>query len=328
MGSFLDKPITEKETLDGAGNNLTWGCSAMQGWRVEMEDAHTSEASISAQPDVGFFAVYDGHGGKTVSTLSAVQLLPTILQGSIYQSGDKGSECLSKALYQGLVDQDVLMLKENERLASGEDHSGSTCIASFITPTDIIIANCGDSRAVLARNGDAFFGTDDHKPTNAIETKRVQEAGGFIEMGRVCGNLAVSRSLGDFQYKDRPDLKPHQQKISACSDMEVIKRVHGKGGDQFLLLCCDGIWDVMSNEQAVLFVVEHLKAGIPVPKICERMLDHCLMKNSKDNMSVLIVLFPDAPTRVEGYSVPEIQLAGPEDEERQKAEQQDGARSR
>ena len=41
MGAFLDKPKTEKHNEDGEGNGLKYGLSSMQGWRVEMEDAHT-----------------------------------------------------------------------------------------------------------------------------------------------------------------------------------------------------------------------------------------------------------------------------------------------
>jgi hypothetical protein len=51
-----------------------------------------------------------------------------------------------------------------------------------------------------------------------------QAAGGTIEMARVCGNLAVSRSLGDYTYKDRADLQPEEQKISAEADMTVLER--------------------------------------------------------------------------------------------------------
>eukprot|EP00039_Didymoeca_costata_P022973 m.5711 g.5711 ORF g.5711 m.5711 type:complete len:351 (-) comp3369_c0_seq1:2124-3176(-) len=316
MGSFLDKPVTEKETIEGAGNGLVWTCSSMQGWRIEMEDAHTCETNVNGLPGTSFFAVYDGHGGKTVSTLSAVQLLPIILNGEQLNTGDKSAECLEKALYQGLLDQDQHFLQTEPKLAAATDHSGSTCIASFITPSHIILANCGDSRALIARDDKVFFATKDHKPTDVTEYSRVQAAGGFIEVGRVCGNLAVSRSLGDFQYKDRPDLPAEEQKITCAADMTTLERHET---DQFLLLCCDGIWDVMTNEEATVFVLDHLKAGVPPKDICERMMDHCLLKNSKDNMSVCLVLFAGAPKKIEGFPIPDYKL-DPEEEERLKAE--------
>lgn len=148
----------------------------------------------------------------------------------------------------------------------------------MLTPTHYIFGNCGDSRAVLARAEHAVFGTNDHKPTNQEETTRVRNAGGFVEMGRVCGNLAVSRALGDFQYKDCPNLSPEKQKISVAPDVSTIDR---NPHDEFIILACDGIWDVMSNQQAVTFVAAHLKLGATPDQICERMLDHCLELNSK-----------------------------------------------
>ena len=64
MGTLLDKPITEKETHSDAANGYRYGVSAMQGWRVEMEDAHIAIGSIEGLEDHGFFAVFDGHGGR------------------------------------------------------------------------------------------------------------------------------------------------------------------------------------------------------------------------------------------------------------------------
>ena len=76
--------------------------------------------------------------------------------------------------------------------------------------------------------------------------------------GRVCGNLAVSRALGDFVYKDRADLPPHEQKMSAAADLTVVAR---DPDDQVLIVACDGIWDVMTNEQAVSFVLRSARSG-------------------------------------------------------------------
>lgn len=86
-------------------------------------------------------------------------------------------------------------------VANGEDKSGSTAVCTLISPTHFYIANCGDSRAVLCRNGEPAVSTMDHKPTVAAEKKRIQEAGGSVMIHRVNGSLAVSRALGDFEYK-------------------------------------------------------------------------------------------------------------------------------
>jgi len=301
MGSFLDKPVTEKETVKGSGNDLIWACSAMQGWRVDMEDSHTCETDVSDMKGTGFYCVFDGHGGDMVANISCKDLLPMIQSLDLYKNGDKDAENLKKSLYDGLLAHDRKM-RLVPVLASGEDHSGCTAITSFVTPTDIIIGNTGDSRAVLCRGGKVHFGTTDHKPTDDIETKRVQRAGGFIENQRVCGNLAVSRALGDYQYKDRPDLPDEDQKITAAPDMTVIKRDEE---DEYLLLCCDGIWDVVSNAEACDYVTSCLKGGLSPEQISEQFIDYCLELNSKDNMSVLIILFPNAPKKVEGHRAPE-----------------------
>jgi len=311
MGSFLDKPVTEKETTEGSAHGLHWGCSAMQGWRVEMEDAHICDTDVPGRPGSSLFCVFDGHGGSLVAKEAAKQLMTVITKTDAFRLGNKSADTLSRALYDGLIMLDD-ELREIPPLKSGVDRSGATAITSFVTPTHIIIGNAGDSRAVLVRGGAVHFGSKDHKPTEVEERTRVENAGGFIEMGRVCGNLAVSRALGDFQYKDKPDLPPKDQKITCAADMTVIER---SVEDDFLILCCDGIYDVMTNEQVMEFVINHLKGGFKPPEICERLCDHCLMKNSKDNMSVVLVLFPNHTKHEPGFVVPTL---APDEEEQQR----------
>lgn len=302
MGSFLDKPITEKKTEEGSAHGLVWGSTAMQGWRTEMEDSHIHETDVPGRPGASFFCVFDGHGGALVAKEAAKKLLTKVLRTDKFRLGNKSAETLSAALYDGLIQLDA-ELREMPQVKSGEDHSGATAITSFITETHIIIGNAGDSRAVLCRTGGVFFGSKDHKPTAPEERSRVEKAGGFIEMGRVCGNLAVSRALGDFQYKDKFDLPAEAQKITCAADMTVIPR---SKDDNFFVLCCDGIFDVMTNEQVYEFIENHLKGGFKTPEICERLCDHCLMKNSKDNMSVLLVLFPNHTKQEPGFVVPSL----------------------
>lgn len=86
-------------------------------------------------------------------------------------------------------------------MASGEDKSGTTAVCALISPTHIFVANCGDSRAVLYRGGKIGFSTQDHKPVNPVEKERIQNAGGSVMIQRVNGSLAVSRALGDYEYK-------------------------------------------------------------------------------------------------------------------------------
>ncbi len=85
----------------------------------------------------------------------------------------------------------------------------------------------------------------DHKPYTPSEQARIEAAGGTVSMKRVNGDLAVSRALGDFVYKHSRELPAERQQVSPEPEFIVKER---SAEDQFLILACDGIWDVMSNE--------------------------------------------------------------------------------
>merc|ERR1719326_1889403 len=177
-------------------------------------------------------------------------------------------------------------------IASGEDQSGCTAIVGLITETHIIVANSGDSRGILFTDGKVEPMSYDHKPFNEIEQTRIEKAGGCVSMRRVNGDLAVSRAFGDYSYKQRSDLKAEEQQVSAEPDIKVVARTNDK--DSFLLLCCDGIWDVMSNDEAGVFMKQQLAngwTGMPISKTCESLLDTCLEKGSRDNMSAVVGCF-------------------------------------
>jgi len=286
----LSNAAKQKHTDDGSGHGLSWGLSAMQGYRPTMEDDHTVDQSIAVMPKTSFFAVYDGHAGATVSKLAGTHILPSILSSWDQAGSDPTGEKIAGAMYNGILDFDANIRASYPHLRSLRDHSGSTLISTFVTETEIIFANVGDSRAVLARNDAVAFATEDHKPQSRIESTRVLAAGGYIMMGRVCGNLAVSRALGDFVYKDRADLQPHEQKMSAAADLTVVQR---DPEDQVLIVACDGIWDVMTNEQAVSFVLRCARSGNSPAEIAEKLIDLCLKRGSTDNMSAIIVLFDE-----------------------------------
>eukprot|EP00729_Bicosta_minor_P013132 gene13132-24060_t len=251
-----------------------------------MEDEHIGETAIDGHAGKSFFAVFDGHAGPTVSRIASEALLQHVLDAHTANGGDGSAAAIAAALHGGIFNLDTNMRNTVPQLRQGIDVSGSTCIAAFITPTHIIVANLGDSRAVLSSEKRVRFATADHKPTDVKERNRIMQAGGYVLMGRVCGNLAVSRALGDYDYKDRPDLSQDMQKVGAGADVTIIDRV---AADDYLVLACDGIWDVISNEQCIDFVTRYHSAGHSLTKVAHKLLDTCLKKGSSDNMSVLIV---------------------------------------
>merc|ERR1712159_29290 len=294
MGAFLDKPITEKETHVGQGEegNLTWACAHMQGWRVSMEDAHSAQVGLSMAPKCSFFGCFDGHGGQMIALYSARHLADKICSLPEWKKGvdelerapAKAVEHFKEAMRNGSLQLDAEM-RELPEVRSGEDHSGTTAVFAIVTPTHIIVANIGDSRAVMCRSGQTIPMSFDHKPTNPPEQARIEAANGSVALSRVNGDLAVSRALGDYSYKQTAHLPPEAQQVSPEPEFQVEART---SEDQFLILCCDGIWDVMSNEEVNGFYIDRIhKKGDDLVTTCNSLLDLCLERKSRDNMTAI-----------------------------------------
>ncbi|XP_050685244.1 protein phosphatase 1B [Leptidea sinapis] len=288
MGAFLNKPETKKYNESGEGNGLRYGVASMQGWRVEMEDAHHAQLTLNGTlSDWSYFAVFDGHAGARVSAHCADNLLECILQTEEFRRDD-----IVEAIRAGFLDLDKKM-RELPELCNGEEKSGSTAVCAFVSPKQIYIANCGDSRAVLARNGAPIFATRDHKPELPSEKSRIVQAGGTVMIQRVNGSLAVSRALGDYEYKKVLDRGPCEQLVSPEPEVSVHERLETE--DEFLVLACDGVWDVMSNEALCAYVHSLLQLTDDLVAVTNQVIDTCLYKGSKDNMSIVLVVFPAAP---------------------------------
>ncbi|XP_053269441.1 protein phosphatase 1bb isoform X1 [Pleuronectes platessa] len=294
MGAFLDKPKTEKHSAHGDGNGLQYGLSSMQGWRVEMEDAHTAAVGLPhGLTDWSFFAVYDGHAGSRVANYCSGHLLEHILSGGAeFVPGTGSVEGVKDGIRSGFLNIDEYMRSFTD-LRQGMDRSGSTAVCVLLSPTHLYFINCGDSRAVLCRDSKLGFSTQDHKPCNPREKERIQNAGGSVMIQRVNGSLAVSRALGDYDYKCVDGKGPTEQLVSPEPEVCVLERVPEK--DEFVVLACDGIWDVMSNEELCEFVRSRLLVCDDLEKVCNSVVDCCLHKGSRDNMSVVLVCLPGAP---------------------------------
>ncbi|XP_006083466.1 protein phosphatase 1B isoform X3 [Myotis lucifugus] len=299
MGAFLDKPKTEKHNAHGAGNGLRYGLSSMQGWRVEMEDAHTAVVGIPhGLEDWSFFAVYDGHAGSRVANYCSTHLLEHITNNEDFRAAAKSGsahepsvENVKNGIRTGFLKIDEFMRNFSD-LRNGMDRSGSTAVGVMISPKHVYFINCGDSRAVLCRNGQVCFSTQDHKPCNPREKERIQNAGGSVMIQRVNGSLAVSRALGDYDYKCVDGKGPTEQLVSPEPEVYELLRAED---DEFIVLACDGIWDVMSNEELCDFVKSRLEVSDDLENVCNWVVDTCLHKGSRDNMSIVLVCFPNAP---------------------------------
>jgi serine/threonine protein phosphatase PrpC len=171
----------------------------------------------------------------------------------------------------------------------------------------ITVANVGDSRAVLIKaSGRCIAMTEDHKPSAAVEHERIRAAGGFVSANRVDGQLAMSRAIGDWSYKGDAHLPVTKQKVIALPDVTVQT---AEAGDA-LLLCCDGIVEQMTNEDAAAYVhaqMQQPSAAADPAVVMSGLLDYSLEKGSKDNMTAMLIMFTDG----NGYEAKQQYLPGP-----------------
>ena len=174
--------------------------------------------------------------------------------------------------------------------------------------------NEGASPHIEATSTEAYHGIG--------EKARICAAGGFVDFGRVNGNLALSRALGDFEFKKSAELSPEQQIVTAFPD--VVTHILSDD-DEFLVIACDGwyhsinqffsmltdrsigIWDCQSSQAVVEFVRRGIAAKQELHKICENMMDNCLAANSEtggvgcDNMTMIVIALLRGKTKDEWY---------------------------
>jgi len=203
-------------------------------------------------------------------------------------------ESLARIVMQ--IDQEFL---DAEQFKNKDDGSaGIFTVASYDESTQkykLINANIGDSRTVLSRKtGDSYTAiacTFDHKPTNEPERKRIEAAGGSVQLARVDGQLALSRAFGDRMLKLPMSLPPEDRKVTSKPDFIVEEATK----DDFLFLACDGIYegDVFSRESVIKWVADKLAETDDLAIICASVLDECLKRGSRDNMSAMIIQFVD-----------------------------------
>lgn len=155
----------------------------------------------------------------------------------------------------------------------------SQCQKQAPNSVEIVAANAGDSRVVLFHKGVVKRLTEDHRASDLSEVARIEQAGGFLFRERVVGILALTRSLGDHLLKTF--VIGHPSVMSATLDLPTKS-----SESSLLILACDGVFDVLSDEQAVAIVRENSSKRAEAARC---LVEEALKRGSTDNVSAIVV---------------------------------------
>jgi len=298
--------------------------ASTQGHRNSMEDEHCLIENANklfklpaSIPPTSFFSVFDGHGG-----VEAAKFAKDYLAQNIFTHPNFGTQ-LNEAIFNGYLTTDKAFCTIAEEK---EIYCGTTALAAFIQGNKLIVANLGDSRAVLCRDSKAIPLSQDHKPSLECEKIRITEAGGWITeqkelnlatlyrinpelldesqiprglaemvgfqtVCRICGELSVSRSIGDAEYKGEHKNELFKRNFTddlVIAEPQIVIETIG-AGDLFMIMACDGLWDVFSSQEAVDFVRKALQQHTDSRAVTKALVNEALRRGSMDNISVLIV---------------------------------------
>ncbi|KAF5738791.1 protein phosphatase 2C 13 [Tripterygium wilfordii] len=267
------------------------GSYADIGLRSYMEDEHIRIDDLSAylgslcfMPSA-FYAVFDGHGGP-----EAAAYVKRNAMKFFFEDADlpKTSD-IDAVLLEALVDshRKAFLLAD---LALADERSvssscGTTALTALVLGRHLLVANAGDCRAVLCRNGKAIDMSQDHRPSYLPERKRVEDSGGYIDDEYVNGSLAVTRALGDW------DLKMPLGSASPLISEPDVRQIMITEDDQFLIIGCDGIWDVMSSQHAVSLVCCALKRHNDPERCARELVMEAIERHSPDNLTAVVICF-------------------------------------
>ncbi|OAY85336.1 putative protein phosphatase 2C 27 [Ananas comosus] len=231
-----------------------------------------------------FYGVFDGHGGTDAASYVRKNILKFIIEDPYFPN------CMEKAIKSAFVRTDHAFADSR----SLDRSSGTTALTAVIFGRTLFIANAGDCRAVLGKRGRAIELSKDHKPNCKSERLRIEKLGGMVYDGYLNGQLSVARAIGDWHMKgSKGSLCP----LSAEPDLQETTLTEE---DEFLIMGCDGLWDVMSSQCAVTMVRKDLMLHNDPERCSKELVREALNRNSCDNLTVVVICFsPDPPPRIE-----------------------------
>jgi serine/threonine protein phosphatase PrpC len=260
---------------------------SLQGKRDANEDQHVhifnlTNDNTTLNP-VNFFAVFDGHGGKAVSKYlkeNLPQFFVNKFKKDIYSKPDTASKYFIKVY-------DLIQNKMKEDHPRAVQYCGSTaCVGIQFIDSDaknkLWVLNVGDSRAVKCNKSNiAEQLTQDHKPNSPEERKRIEQLGGKIQFDgsdwRI-KDLSLSRAFGDLECTPYVTHLPQVYKYRVNSS------------DKFMIFACDGLWDVLNNQDAVDFINNLLLDKKFKGNYAKELTEHAYNKGSLDNITAIVYL--------------------------------------
>eukprot|EP01018_Ginkgo_biloba_P000177 Gb_40834 [translate_table: standard] len=212
-----------------------YAVSCKKGRREIMEDTHRATINILGDSKQAFFGVFDGHGGRKAADFVAENIGQNIVD-AVVKLGEGNEAHIGQAVRAAYLATDAEFLKQGVS-------SGTCCVTALIRDGNLIVSNTGDCRAVISRDGNAEALTCDHRAAREDERERIENLGGYVDfrhgVWRVQGVLAVSRGIGDLHMKEWISAEPDTREVQITPNCE------------FLILASDGLWDKVSNQEAV-----------------------------------------------------------------------------
>lgn len=269
------------------------GSSCDMGCRPTMEDEHICIDDLSAHLGDSFkcslpgsfYAVFDGHRGPEAAAFIKNNATRLFIEDSYMpQSTDVDSVVvkeLKDSHRRAFLSADLALA--NDCYASLS--SGTTAITALVLGRCLLVANAGDCRAVLSRKGVAVEMSNDHKTSYLPERQRIEELGAFVDDGYLNGLLSVTRALGDW------DMKIPRGEFSALIAEPDFKQVTLTEDDEFLIIACDGVWDVMSSQQAVSLVRRGLRSHNNPQQCAKEVVTEAIRLHTSDNLTVIVICF-------------------------------------
>ncbi|CAN6814901.1 unnamed protein product [Brassica oleracea] len=241
----------------------------------------TEDRYVAAVPDErvrkkAFFGVFDGHGGSKAAEFAAKNIGSNIEAAMEAARSGESVYSVERAIREGYIKTDEDFLKEGSR-------GGACCVTALISEGELAVSNAGDCRAVISRGGVAEALTTDHNPGQADELKRIEALGGYVDccngVWRIQGTLAVSRGIGDRYLKEWVIAEPETKTLRIKPEFE------------FLILASDGLWDKVTNQEAV-DVVRPYCVDVENPKTlsaCQKLVELSGKRGSLDDISLIII---------------------------------------